>query len=197
MAPWLLPAATAILSAAGTMFTNKSNQRAIDKQLAFQERMSSSAAQRSVEDYRRAGLNPALAYDRSASSPGGGATTFGDPTASGISSARATIEARNAMRIANEQHYENLRLTRAQTGKAATEAATNERQGALLEQQYRFNAINQPQTFRLLQAEADLKKLLLPGARNTADFEEMLGKIRPGITSAKTLAEILKLLNSK
>ena len=54
--------------------------------------------------------------------------------------------------------------------------------------------IHQPITIQAQQIENTLKRLMVPGMKNTADFEEMMGKLRPGIGTAKTLSEILKLL---
>lgn len=204
IAAWAIPAA---VSLAGSIFgsrgqaeANRANARMAKQQMDFQERMSSSSVQRSVQDYIAAGLNPALAYERTASTPGGATATMGSTAPELSDVASSAVQARQiaqSMRIAQEQHAETLRNTRADT-------MVKQRQGVLVEEQQesqrlanRLATASLPHTLQNVEAEAALKKLLIPGARNTASFEEMMGKMRPGLSSAKTVAEILKLLNPR
>lgn len=192
----VVPIITGMIGAGGQKQTNEANQEIANAQMAFQERMSNTAVQRSVKDYEAAGLNPALAYDRSASSPSGATATMGNVAAQGLSSA---MDAR-AMIAANRQERENVRMTQAQTRKTiaeeglARDRAEVERQTLLgLRQDQDFRRIVQPSDARARAAQALLEELRIPAARNSADFENMIGKGGRFMSSARDAAQIIKI----
>lgn len=158
----------------------------------FSERMAATSVQRSVADYRAAGLNPALAYDRSAASPT--ATPASAPGAdnyaeSGISTALQVKQMRNALKE-QQARIQNIKK----------DTFLKERQGNLVNTQnneadraWRFNAALQPFHLRLAVADALAREYMLPGAKNTADFQRRLGEISPGLSHA---GQVVKILNA-
>lgn len=80
------------MDAASQRETNEANIASAREQMAFQEKMSSSAYQRAVSDMKSAGLNPALAYSQGgASSPGGSMATSQAVKSGGIATAIGNI----------------------------------------------------------------------------------------------------------
>lgn len=201
-----LPAIGSIVSAGigafGQHRANTENRDMAREQMAFQERMAHSAqdfsermantsVQRSVADYRAAGLNPALAYERSASSP------------QGVTAGGAAGRAENVMRdapnvIANaqaaklmQQTINNARLE----GEAKKHIVHREEAAAELTaaqrhaqtQENEFRVISNPHTIRQQELANILEALNIPGRRNQAEIDELLGKLSPATRMTGTV----------
>lgn len=183
-----------ILGASGQAQTNRANQELAREQMRFQERMSSTAVQRSVKDYEAAGLNPALAYDRSASSPGGAAAIMGDTLGRGISSALAARTAINEIKSLQA----DIDLKKANERAANQSSERDRSQARYIAEQTEgqrimndFNRKLQPYSLRQAIAEAMIQENMIPGSRNEADWNKKLGLWAPAISTAKSLTNIL------
>lgn len=100
-----------LIGKSGQSSANRANLKIAREQMAFQERMSNTAYQRSAEDLSKAGLNRILALGSPASSPAGASATMQNEKA--ILAQAAQTAALNAAQID---------LTKAQTEKVQNEA---------------------------------------------------------------------------
>lgn len=199
----------------GQHSANKTNRDMAREQMRFQEhmagsaqsfseRMASSQAQRSVEDYRRAGLNPALAYERGAAAPAGvtagGAASRNENTMRDMPSVVA-----NAMAIKQmKQNLELGELQKAVVHNTAQKLNTERelvlqdiyvRQHERLDRGQRryFESLNQPAQLRQTQLQNTMRELGLTGMENEQELEKWIqSHTSKGGGNSKFLLQLIK-----
>ena len=120
MPPLTLAATSLIgggLSFLGGIGANKTSKKVAREQMAFQERMSNTAYQRSMGDMRAAGLNPLLAYQKGgASTPSGAQPNIRNPLEGAPAAAAGYVAAKQAQaQIKNVNANTALTLEKANT----------------------------------------------------------------------------------
>lgn len=172
----------AIAGAAGSMLggamQNASARAAADRQMAFQERMSSTSWQRGVADMRAAGINPIMAASQGgASTPGGSqADVPSNVVGAGVSSAMQAIQLRQSlanMKVDQAARAAEMARTKAET--AYTSAKTAAEFGSAFKGTSLY-AANLQAAIEAAKANAAFSRAGVPEREGRG---EILGVVRP------------------
>lgn len=151
-----------LFSAKAAARQNKMQMRMAQKQMDFQERMSSSAYQRAATDLKKAGLNRILALGGSASSPGGAQAQIVNEGQQAINTALAVRRQEAEIANINASTW-NTRANTRQIG-AATFQLDHQTQQTIL-QNAGINTKN-----KTLELEREIAELRIPELKSIADL---------------------------
>lgn len=158
----LISAGSSIL---GGLFGGSSNKKAAQAQMEWQERMRATQYQTAVEDMKKAGLNPMLAYSQGGAGNLSGASYSVDPTI-GTQAVSSALQAKLNEATIKNMREQNSNIQADTKVKQAQEAA--------------------------VKVNSYLSSLSIPAALNSAKVEQSdFGTIMAYINAGKPIASIL------
>lgn len=186
MDPFLGSVILGAIGAGGQIFANRANTGSAREQMRFQERMASTQAQRAVADYKAAGLNPALAYDRPAAAPAGASTRHENVGEKGVSSALAGRRLMSELKLLEEQ-TEKTRNER-RSAEVAARVASNTEEAETLARlaEARARLLSAPYDPRLKELELTMGQYSMPGMIRTLRSQV----VPPLVSGAKSAAKL-------
>lgn len=135
---------------------NAQAARSIEDQMGFQRDMSGTAYQRAMEDMRKAGLNPMLAYTMGGASTPQGGSYFPEPTIQG-----AGASARDIGRLHNESRLMKQNLLESKSRVASNEAVKEAQRSTARRQDAEANLLETELPLTRERVQLDRKYLLL------------------------------------